>query len=161
MVCKISMYSTVHKLFQHMSWADSQILTAILSAKENISEAQNLFGHIIAAEHIWLSRIYSTDIGDFTPWKKLTLQECKDLAEKNSRKYFALSEKITDSELERLVTYKTTKGDEYHSKLGDILVHVALHGSYHRGQIASLLKANQMPVPATDFILFSRNQLPF
>lgn len=153
-------YATLTHLFQHMAWADTEIISALEKSNENTEDSVKLLAHIIAAEHIWLSRILSRNLGDFTPWKKLSLQECKDLADTNRQGYLSLAAQTTDLQLNNLITYKTTKGDEYHSRLGDILMHVALHGSYHRGQIASLLRSCQLPPPATDFILFSRNVLP-
>ena len=153
-------YATLKHLFQHMAWADNEIISALEKTSEDKEDALKLLAHIIAAEHIWLSRILSQNLGDFTPWKKLTLQECKGLAETNREGYFTLAAPTTDLQLNNLITYKTTKGDEYHSRLGDILLHVALHGAYHRGQIASLLRSCQLPPPPTDFILFSRNVLP-
>ena len=54
------------------------------------------------------------------------------------------------------ITYRNRAGDQFTSTLDAILTHVALHGSYHRGQIAALLRgADQTPNP-TDYIAFRR-----
>jgi uncharacterized damage-inducible protein DinB len=45
---------------------------------------------------------------------------------------------------------------EFQTPIKDLLMHVALHGSYHRGQIAQALRlAGGEPVN-TDFITFVR-----
>lgn len=42
------------------------------------------------------------------------------------------------------------------SAVRDVLLHVALHGSYHRGQLAWLARTAGAVPTATDFIVFSR-----
>jgi uncharacterized damage-inducible protein DinB len=40
--------------------------------------------------------------------------------------------------------------------VGDMLLHVALHGAYHRGQIALLVRAGGSTPSPTDYIAFIR-----
>ncbi len=58
--------------------------------------------------------------------------------------------------LEQPVSYRNSAGDEFKSAVRDILAHVALHGSYHRGQIAALVRAAGTKPASTDFIAFAR-----
>jgi uncharacterized damage-inducible protein DinB len=54
------------------------------------------------------------------------------------------------------VHYRNSAGDEFDNAIEDILVHVAMHGSYHRGQITMLVRdAGAEPQP-TDYIAFVR-----
>jgi len=143
-------------MYQHMSWADKQIILAISKQTESMDKAQALLGHIVSAEYIWLSRIGRKDIGSFTPWTKLSIKECSELSEENYKGYMKIVEGMTDQLADSIIQYKTTKGDEMESRMGDILLHVGLHGSYHRGQIAAILKVNGFPPPSTDYILYCR-----
>jgi uncharacterized damage-inducible protein DinB len=57
--------------------------------------------------------------------------------------------------LERLsekVTYNNSKGEPWSSTVEDILTHVLLHSAYHRGQIASQVRAGGEQPAYTDFI---------
>jgi uncharacterized damage-inducible protein DinB len=45
-----------------------------------------------------------------------------------------------------------SKGEPWRSAVGDVLDHVLLHGAYHRGQIASDLRAAGCEPAYTDFI---------
>jgi len=66
-------------------------------------------------------------------------------------------EGVTEVDLARVVSDKTSAGHPYEATVEDILLHVPLHGSYHRGQVATLLRqAGSEPV-ATDYIVFSRD----
>jgi uncharacterized damage-inducible protein DinB len=63
---------------------------------------------------------------------------------------------LTPDAAARRVTYRNSAGREFASPVEDILLHVALHGAYHRGQIAAALRgAGAVPEP-TDFIAFAR-----
>jgi uncharacterized damage-inducible protein DinB len=44
----------------------------------------------------------------------------------------------------------------FRSQISDILLHVALHSSYHRGQIAAAVRAAGVTPVNTDFITFAR-----
>lgn len=148
------MDASFNRLFGHLAWADGEFLAVLDPSDRRMDEAIKLFGHIVAAEFIWLNRIHSRDIGDFTPWRELSLPVCATLCAANAKGYVELVRSAPD--LQSILRYKTTKGDAMETPLGDILLQVALHGSYHRGQIASRLRSHGFPVPTTDFIHFSR-----
>jgi uncharacterized damage-inducible protein DinB len=50
------------------------------------------------------------------------------------------------------VTYTNSKGEVWTSGVEDILTHVTIHSAYHRGQIASDLRAEGHTPAYTDFI---------
>lgn len=143
-------------MFQHMAWADERVIASMLSSQVGEEKALVLLGHIIAAEYIWISRIESRDVGSFAPWTQLTLRECDKLSRDNHAAYLRIIQNSTDDDLKSVVQYKTTRGDAMETCLGDILMHVGLHGSYHRGQIAAALKASGVTPPSTDYILYCR-----
>ncbi|QTM98785.1 hypothetical protein ERJ70_05420 [Sediminibacillus dalangtanensis] len=45
---------------------------------------------------------------------------------------------LENGEFDKLVTYQTSTGKSCTHSLGDILVHLALHGEHHRGQIINV-----------------------
>ena len=62
-------------------------------------------------------------------------------------------------DLGRVVTYKNSAGEPWSSPVGDILRHVATHGCYHRGQIATHLRLAGLPARTTDYIYAARQGL--
>ena len=50
------------------------------------------------------------------------------------------------------VAYRNSKGEFWTSTVGDILTHVVLHASYHRGQIAAAVRQAGGEPAYTDFI---------
>jgi uncharacterized damage-inducible protein DinB len=49
-----------------------------------------------------------------------------------------------------------TKGEVFRSEVSEILLHLNVHASYHRGQIISLVKDKIDPLPNTDYIHYAR-----
>ena len=56
--------------------------------------------------------------------------------------------------LAKEITYRNRAGKEYRNTVGDILAHVALHGSHHRGQLALLVRQGGGVPAGTDYITY-------
>lgn len=110
---------------------------------------------MLGAEHVWLMRIHSKP-ATVAVWPSLTLEECEALAYANCEAFRQLVETLTPVSLARPVAYRNTAGVSFVSTLEDILAHVALHGAYHRGQIATTLRESGEVPASTDYIVFAR-----
>ena len=50
------------------------------------------------------------------------------------------------------VSYRNSKGENWTNRKDDILLHVIMHSAYHRGQIATDMRAAGFTPASTDFI---------
>jgi uncharacterized damage-inducible protein DinB len=57
-----------------------------------------------------------------------------------------------------VITYRAMNGSPYANPLGELLRHVVNHGTYHRGQVATLLRQLGVKPPQTDLILYYRER---
>ena len=146
------------RLFQHMAWADQAVLAALEQTTPPHQDAYRLFSHLLAAEHIWLARIQGQPAPLPSAWPTLSADECCELSARILAGFSALVAAISEAQLSSLVSYRNLQGAEFQTPLGDILLHVALHGAYHRGQIAVSLRQAGLEPAQTDFILFSRRR---
>jgi uncharacterized damage-inducible protein DinB len=151
----VSMKDHFTRLFQHLEWADTRVLESLRSAQNPQERSLELYSHILGAEHTWLSRIYGT-AKRVDVWPVLTLDECEQLSTENVATFRDLISRLTPDLLENLITYRNSAGDQFTSTVEDILTHVAMHGSYHRGQIAAALRAGGDTPSPTDYIAFAR-----
>jgi uncharacterized damage-inducible protein DinB len=78
------------------------------------------------------------------------------LAARHAELYARLVEGASPEAMSRLVAYRNSAGRDYRSRVSDIVTHVAMHGSYHRGQIARQLRSVGREPPYTDFIQYTR-----
>jgi len=144
------------RLFQHVAWADQEVLTALEACAEPDPEAFKLLSHLLVAEHVWLCRIQSRDPGMNSVWPVQSASECRALSSQTRAGYQALLETTSEDQLREVVSYRNMKGEEFWTPLCDILLHVALHGAYHRGQIAAIMRRTGLKPMNTDFITFCR-----
>ncbi len=145
----------LRRLVDHLEWADTRVLASLRACRTPLSAAINLYAHVLGAEQAWISRINGT-----TPataiWPEISLEECEKLASDNVVLLRQLLKQTTTEDIARPITYRNSAGAEFTTGLEDILLHVALHGSYHRGQVAALLRsAGDTPNP-TDYIQWVR-----
>jgi len=148
--------STLPKLIDHLEWADAKALAALRAAAAPGAKVREIFSHILGSEHTWISRIEGR-APTVAIWPTLSDDEIERVARENVAAFRRILDGATEVDLARVVAYKTSAGHPYESTVEDILLHVALHGSYHRGQIATLLRQGGSEPVATDYIVFSRD----
>lgn len=148
------MESWTERLVDHMAWANGRALGVVRETGEERS--RELLAHVLATERVWLARIRTGDSSGLEIWPELTVEQCERRLEENVAAYRSFLRSLPEDGLRRGATYRNSSGVEFTTPVGEILLHVALHGSHHRGQIArELREAGEEPVN-TDFIQFAR-----
>jgi uncharacterized damage-inducible protein DinB len=150
------MIETIRKLFAHDVWATTRIIELLKSTPGHNQKALGLLAHLLLAEKIWLLRLQGQDTVGVNKSPELSLAECESLANENQKAYTDFLDSLNEEALDSILTYKNLKGTEFSTPVRDILTHVALHGTYHRGQIATAVRAKGMTPVDTDFITFVR-----
>jgi uncharacterized damage-inducible protein DinB len=114
-----------------------------------------LYAHLAAAAHVWLARLEGRT-PEHPVWPDLPLDAARDLAARSIAGLRAIAT-ADAAGLDREVEYRTTAGQVFRNRLADVLTHVSLHGMYHRGQIAMLVRRGGGVPAVTDFIVFARD----
>ena len=139
-------------LAKHTAWANARTLETI--GPDDV----RLFAHVVEAERIYLERMRGDDPWPQDFWPDLSRDACAALAAELPERYGAFLSSLSDADLAASVRYRNSRGDEFHTPVGDMLTHVFMHSTYHRGQIAASVRhAGGAPV-ATDYIVFTREQ---
>jgi uncharacterized damage-inducible protein DinB len=144
------------QLYDHAHWANRRVLDLLREQGQKNERARKLLAHVLASELVWMTRLQGQDSSALAIWPDLSFDECAALVEQNSAAYKRFLEDLADEDFDRTVAYKNSKGEAFRTPIRDILSHVAMHGAYHRGQIAIVVRdAGGVPVN-TDFITFVR-----
>lgn len=142
----------LRRAWAHLAWADARLLGAMAGAPE---QALAEYAHILGAEEVWLARLQQRPARSGV-WPALALAELRPFAEALSSSYQTYLDALEPEALEARVSYRNSAGDPFESEVGDILLHVALHGQYHRGKVNLLLRqAGLAPAPC-DYIAHRR-----
>ncbi|HKN69338.1 MAG TPA: DinB family protein [Gemmatimonadaceae bacterium] len=145
-------------LYDHLAWADAQALAAIRAMPESAERerAATLYAHLAAAENVWLARLEHR-APSYAIWPALSLETAADVAQASAVALRTIAAGDPAS-LRQTISYGNSSGVEYRNTVADILLHVALHGSYHRGQIALLARQGGGAPAVTEYIAYMREQ---
>lgn len=148
----------LRRQFAWVDWAHRETLGSLRTASDAVPQARRLLAHVLAAEALWQARIDGAP-APLPVWPELTLAQCEALLPGLRTGWVALLDRAGEAALARVVTYVNSKGEPWESRVRDIVTHVVLHGHYHRGQIASLVRAAGFEPAYTDFIHAARRGL--
>lgn len=142
------------KLYEYNLWANSLFAKVLEPNPYKNEKITTLFHHIGNAQLIWLDRITHAEKNVPKVWTEGSLIDAIELVKNSSRLWLEFI--CAQKEYKSVIEYKDSKGNAYETCLSDILTHVANHGTHHRGQLATLLREENIAPPASDFIFYVR-----
>ncbi len=149
------MLDALKRLVAHMRWADEQVLRGLREAEEPL-EPLKFYAHILAGERLWYLRIHEENWTEVPVWPDYSIEQCEEFAATNWSLYETLVNGLSEDDLARTVPYVNSRHQRYTNAIGDMLLHVMMHGSHHRGQIAHAMRRHGDTPPTVDYIVFVR-----
>lgn len=120
-------------------------------------KALDLLGHIVAARRTWLHRLDPSVERPAAIFPTgVTLDALRPELEAVERAWTDYLGRLTDAAASGVLTYATSEGARYRTAIADVLLHTHGHSLYHRGQIATLVRAAGGQPAATDLIFWAR-----
>lgn len=158
--------SEARQLFDYNSWATARMFTAAEALTPEQLEASLVssfpslkatLAHIVVTEWVWLRRWLGESPTGAPAWAaEASLRELKaQLAAIEAERASFLAER-TDTDLEDVISYRGVDGQAFAHPLADLIRHVVNHSTYHRGQLATLLRQLGHTPPSTDFTRYLR-----
>jgi uncharacterized damage-inducible protein DinB len=153
---------TLRELFEYNYWArDRQLeVCATLSQEQfqrplgnSFSSLRDTLAHLVGAEWIWLERCRGR-----SPRALPAAEEFPTLAaigqrwiavEKDGREFLA---GLNEAALARPLSYINMSGENWTYPLWRALLHLVNHQTYHRGQVATLLRQLGVQPPQVDLL---------
>lgn len=123
------------KIIHFEYWANKKVLKQIQAQSHPADKALQLFSHLIFVQKIWLNKIGISQ-EDIRP--EYSIKEFAGILDNSYVELIAFIKRQKDFNMN--FTYNDLEGNTHQNTLSDILVHVYVHGAYHRGQIVQLLK---------------------
>jgi uncharacterized damage-inducible protein DinB len=152
-------------LFAFGRWASDKICEAVsqLDEAEFSKEIGGSFGsvrgtllHLYGAEWVWLERFHGRsprampdDGGPVT-----TLADVRTKWDPIQEQLRVFVQELTPAKLAGSVSYTSFAGEPFTRVLSDALVHLVNHGTYHRGQVVTLVRQLGKSAPSTDFLRY-------
>jgi uncharacterized damage-inducible protein DinB len=155
-------------LYDYNAWANRRSLdsAAALTVEQftkplgsSFSSVRDTLTHIWGCEWLWLERFQGRspvslpDVGQFREISALRTRWPEDEARLN--KFVA---RVTQDDLNGPHEYRTLNFGQYKNPLWLSMQHLVNHGTYHRGQITTMLRQLNAKPLSTDIIHFYRER---
>lgn len=155
-------------LYDFNAWANHRALDAASALApeqftkplgSSFSSVRDTLAHICGAEWIWMERFQGR-----SPSSLPATTQFADVA--SLRAHWTEQEKhllnfvrgLKQSNLDAVMEYKTLKFGAYRNPLWQSLQHLVNHGTYHRGQVTTMLRQLDAQPVLTDLIHFYRER---
>lgn len=164
-----TMKQLLHQFANYNCWANQKIFDCIntCSGNEVNQEINSSFTSIYKTiQHMWLAE----DIW----WQRLKLVEQLDLSvekfdgsfaellknyTQRSATIAAWVDNATEVQLAHVFAFQNTKKEQFKQPVYEVLLHVFNHGTYHRGQLVTMLRQLGVEkIPPTDFTIYCRKK---
>jgi uncharacterized damage-inducible protein DinB len=142
------------KLYHYNAWSNNRVLGCLKRQNIKDEKVMTLMGHIVAAQFLWLHRIKGLPAPNVKLWGQYTLDQLLTMADDAGKKWIDFVESTDD--FDRELTYKNYVNEPYTNNVEMIMIHLVNHSTYHRAQIAMLLRQKGFEPINTDFITYDR-----
>jgi uncharacterized damage-inducible protein DinB len=158
----------IRLLFDFNEWANQRTLDAVaqLSNEQFVKPMGSSFPsicdtleHICGGEWVWLERFQGRSPETFPagPSEK-NVAALREHWRPVSQHLLICVRGLSQIDLERTLEYKTFNFGAYSNPFWQSLQHLANHGTYHRGQIATMLRQQGAKPILTDLMHFYRER---
>ena len=156
--------ATVGALYRYNSWANERVLDAVSrltqadftgDLKSSHGSIRDTLTHIVWGEWLWLQRwngVSPTIV--FSPADFPTVDSLRARFQSVAGERSAFLGRLRADGLLRVTEYRNVKGEVWRYPMWQQLHHVVNHSTYHRGQVATLLRQLRATSPATDFLVY-------
>jgi len=155
--------SLVNELFDYNYWARDRHLQACAAVTEDqflrplgssFPSIRDNLAHLVAVEWLWLERWRGRSPRSLLSPEEfptiVAVSERWHMVESEMRQYLA---SLSVETLACLITYVNSRGQTWTYTLWRMMLHLLNHQSYHRGQVATLLRQLGIQPPEVDFLV--------
>lgn len=158
----------VRLLYEFNAWANNRTLDACAALTpeqltrdlgSSFKSVRDTLAHIYGAQWIWMERWHGRvpsglpSAVDFPD-----LQTLRQRFAEMDRNLVDYTASLNADDVARVISVKTSSGAVFAQPLWQMLQHLANHGSYHRGQVATMLRQLGAKPTGTDMIGFYRER---
>jgi uncharacterized damage-inducible protein DinB len=155
---------TVRGLLGYTMWADRTMLQALKGVSEvdleretggSFGSVLGTMAHVLGSEQLWLSRYLGVPLAQLPgPADYPTLAALEASFEDfwPQLEFFLAS--LLAEQLDQDFVWTNTRGETHTAPFRQVLLHFVNHATYHRGQVANLLRQLGYEPPHTDLVYY-------
>ena len=156
------------QLFAYDAWANRRTFGACATLTpeqftrdlgSSFPSVRDTLAHIVGAQFVWLERFHGRVPAGLLP--AADFPDLASLAARSNEIQQGLTDHVNQLSAEGLAgtfEYRDLKGNAHSNVRWQALQHLANHGTYHRGQVATLLRQLGVKPVSSDLIAFYRER---
>lgn len=157
--------ATVKDLVDYHYWANERILQAVEAAPDGTYHRElggsfpsiaATLAHLIYAEAVWLGRWTGEALAAPTVDDLPTVTAARERWRSFAERLRPFVDGLSPEDLDQVQVIRTSSGKEFRHSLREMLLHLFNHGTYHRGQVVTMLRQAGAEAPSTDLIQYYR-----
>ncbi len=135
-------------------WANKKVINTLKKQQVADKKILTLMSHVLSALNIWLARIENRSTEHYPLWQMYDIDQLEEMADDIGARWLLYIER--NEKFDGVLVYKNYVGLPYENKIENIMIHLVNHSTYHRAQIAILLRQAGLEPINTDFITYDR-----
>lgn len=162
------MKEVLEDLAAYHQWANKMLLETVLKLSDAVAVQEvagsfpslfKTFEHLSRAEQIWMSRLEMREQPASQHTAPETFNQLAEQLSGQNEKMIAWINEQSEALLLHPLAYYNTKKQYFKMPVYQCLLHVFNHGTYHRGQVVTMLRELGITtIPATDYVVFLRKK---
>jgi uncharacterized damage-inducible protein DinB len=158
----------IRLLFDYNAWANQRSLDAAAHLSDeqfvqplgsSFSSVRETLVHICSGEWVWLERCNGRTPSAFPDLSSIqTVAAVRENWAQQAKQLLKFVQGLQQNDLDRVMEYKTFNFGAYKNPMWQSLQHLANHGTYHRGQVTTMLRQLGAKPILTDLMHFYRER---
>lgn len=162
------MKESLLQMARYNIWANKRFIDLLVKLDEAVLDQELISSystirrtvyHMWSAEFVWLQRLQLVEhpIWMETLFNGSIQEACTEWQKTSNALLQFIERQYNDRAMEHVLQYYNSKKESFKQPVYSILQHVFNHGTYHRGQLVTMLRqAGITKIPGTDLVIYTR-----
>ncbi len=166
----MSALEQIRALYEYNEWANNHVLQAASGLPEeelglemgaSFGSIQGNLVHTVGAQIMWLARWAppSGPVGMPQLQAGRVMEAIREAYASSHEGLRAFVASLGPENLDTVVSYVDSRGQRFERPLGQLMLHLANHGTHHRAETAMLLTALGRPPRQLDYLFFEQERV--
>ncbi len=139
------------KLLEHLKSLPSEVL--FLEFDDGFNSIASLLVHVFNTDNYWLTVLnkenHKTNL--------LEIESANDFEQNFKNLHISIKELLTkEMDFEKIIEFTSGSGNPMSNSISEIILTIANHGTYHRGNVSVMLRQLKFQSVSTDYAFYLR-----
>lgn len=146
----------IHRI-EYTDWGNRRSLDALSMLQPVPEQGLKILSHAVLSQMTHFDRVKQRPARRGF-WLQLSPEELQSLIAESTAEWLEFMSSQTETSLQAEIPYVTSRGESFRSSILVIATHMINHSTYHRGQVALIIRNAGGEPPMTDYLVYARGR---